>query len=191
VRFLLDSQMVAASSSSAINYWSTSSGKELLPSSQKRDSNCRVIYRRDGSLLAAGSANGIVASEKNLQHFCSVPRSTRTTSEDFLSDGSLVALSLENQTVELWDLRTGEQKTTLKSEAPGDMLDVAVSQDGELLAAASASGTIEVYDLASMELVKTLDLHSAAINRILFSNDGKYIISGSTDGTVRLFGLYP
>jgi WD40 repeat protein len=191
VRFLLDSELIAASSNSDITYWSTSSGRELLASSEKRAANCRVIYRRDGSLLAAGSANGIIDSEKNLEHFCNVPRGTRTTSEDFLPDGSLIALSLENQTVELWDLRSGGQKITLKGESPGDMLDVAVSPNGELLAAASASGKIEIYDLASTELIQTLDLHSAEINRLLFSNDGKYIISGSTDGTVRLFGLYP
>jgi WD40 repeat protein len=84
-----------------------------------------------------------------------------------------------------------DQKQTIISKAPGHMLDVAISNDGTLLAAASASGVIEIYDLATLELLQTLDTHTSKVNQITFSNDQKYLISGSDDGTVRIWGLQP
>ncbi|RPJ27124.1 MAG: hypothetical protein EHM33_09120 [Chloroflexi bacterium] len=191
VNYLQNDRMVAGSSTGVIKYWSTSTGKELRPGALKNESNCRVIYGRNGNFLAAGSINGVISTEANLRYFCQVPRGSRTTSESFLPDGSIIALSQENQTVELWNLHSDGQKSILHSESPGDMLGVAFSGDGKLLATSSAGGTIEIYDLATMKLINTLDLHTGPVNHVLFSHDGTYIITGSTDGIVRFFGLHP
>lgn len=191
VIYLLDGKIVAASSKGSINYWSASTGQELTSNSIKIEGNCRIIYQFNGSFLAAGSAIGIIDTDKNSTYFCLVPRGPRTISEDLLSDGSIIALSLENKILEVWNSRSDGQKIILTSPALGDMLDVAISNDGNLLAAVSASGTIEIYDLTTLELIKILELHTGPVNQILFSNDRKYIISGSTDGTVRFFGIYP
>jgi WD40 repeat protein len=76
-------------------------------------------------------------------------------------------------------------------QAPGDVLDVTVSTDGTLLATASDSGTIEIYDVGTMTRLKTLGLKTGSIHAILFSTDGRYLIAGCADGTLRFFGLYP
>lgn len=191
VNYSPDGKIVIASSGGSINLWSVSTGRELSPSTIKNQGSCRVIYRLNGGFLAAGSANGVVGLDEYVDYFCAVPRGPRTISEDFISDGSIIALSLENKMVEVWDSRTDGEKITLTGQFSGNMLDVAVSPNGTLLASSSASGTIEIYDLLTLELVKTLDLHAGPVHQVLFSNNGKYIILGAADGTVRLFGVHP
>jgi WD40 repeat protein len=190
VNFLLNDKIAASAKIGVIKYWSTSSGRELAPYTLKSEGNCRVIYHLDGSFLAAGSLNGILSDEIYLNHFCKISRGPRVTSSHFLHDGSIFAFSLENQNLEVWNA-LANQKESLRSESKGNMLDVTISSDGVLLAAASASGVIEIYNLTTMELVKTLDAHTAPVNTLLFSADGGYLISGSSDGTVRFWGLYP
>lgn len=191
VNYLQDDKMVVGASTGIVKYWSTVSGKELKPGTLKNESNCRVIYGRDSSFLAAGSINGIISADANLKHFCLVPRGVQTTSESFLADGSIIALAQENQTIEIWNLHSDSSKSTLHGQSSGDMLGVAISSDGKLLAAASSSGTVEIYDLMTTELVGTIDLHTGPVNHVVFSHDGTYLITGSTDGIVRFFGLHP
>ena len=186
-----DSKIIAAFSKGNLIYWSTVSGQQLKASQLISEGRCRVIYRWDKRFLAAGSDNGVIVSDKNLAYFCHTPRDSRTTSEDILPDGSIIALSLQNQRLAIWDVRKENQKVEITLEAPGDALDVAISSDGRLLAAASASGTIEIYNLETMKPIKVLDLKTGPIYHISFSNNREYIIAGLADGTLRFFGLYP
>jgi serine/threonine protein kinase len=191
VSYLTDSSILTAYAGRIMKYWSTSSGLELKPNLVNTDGNCIKYTKRDNSLLTAGSEIGVIYSVDNLQSFCQIVPGPRTTSEKFLPDGSIIALSSENQSFQVWDFRSSNQPKEVKTLSAGSVLDVAISMDGKLLAAASASGTIEIYDLATYELLKTLDLKTGPVNQITFSNNGKYIISGSADGTVRFFGLNP
>lgn len=190
VHFLLDDKIAAVSMSKYIQIWATSSGRELNPNSVKYNGDCSIIYRLDGKFLAAGSSVGILSSDNNIDFFCKVTPEPYVTSGEFLANGSIIAFSMEKQTIKVWNISSTKEQT-LKSKSPGNMLDVAISNDGTLLAAASASGVIEIYDLATSELLQTLDTHTSPVDQITFSADQKYLISGSDDGTVRLWGLYP
>lgn len=190
VNYLMDDKIIIAFTNGNLKYWSVSSGKELFPSSPiKYEGICRMFYRDDGQFLAAGSVNGILNEEKNAKYFCHIPRNSRTISEDFLNDGSITALALENQALEVWDLQAGGQKTSIKSQAKGNMFDVAISNDGKLLAAASASGVIEIYDMTTGKSIISFDAHTAPVTQLSFTSDLKYLISGSDDGTIRFWGI--
>ncbi|MCK6539605.1 MAG: WD40 repeat domain-containing protein, partial [Anaerolineales bacterium] len=191
VNYTPDGNILTAYAGGILKYWSTSSGLELNPSLTRRESRCLIIFRRDDSFLSASSEIGVIYASDNLGPFCQITRGPRTTSEKFLPDGSIIALSSGNQVIQLWDQRTGGQRTEIESLAPGGILDAAISADGKLLAAASVGGTIEIYDLESHNLVKSLELKTGPIYHVAFSNDGKYVVTGSADGTVRFFGLQP
>jgi eukaryotic-like serine/threonine-protein kinase len=190
VNFSPDSTIVAAFSNKNLNYWSTSSGLELRPGMFKNVERCQAIYRADDTFVVVGSENGVLFSDANLPYFCRIPRNPRSISEAFLPDGSIIVQSLSNQLVEVWNLQNGDQKVQTKTQAAGDVQAVAISSDGKLLAVASESGVLEVYDLKSMQLLKILQLRTGSINQVLFSKSGEYIITGSSDGTLRFFGLH-
>ena len=190
VNYFADDRIVAVATKGIFKYWSISSGVELLASSPvKYEGECQVFYREDGKFLAAGSSNGIINRDQNLKHFCRAQRGVRTISEDFLNDGSIVALSLENQLFDVWDVRAGEQKKTTKASVKGNLNDIAIASDGSLIAIASESGVVEIYDLATYEMIKSFVAHTAAVSQIAFTNDLRYLISASVDGTVRFWGI--
>jgi len=198
VTYLPDNSIVTASGATGLSYWSTSSGRELKVENENTQSHikglCRVFYRRDGSVLAAGSANGTIYVDKNLERFCSVPRRPGVNSEDFFSDGSIIAISAKNSPIiDVWDLQNSDQKKEFKSNSLGYVLDVAISKDGKLLASVSTDGFFEIYNMKQekQDPINTIYLNTGEINQVMFSNNGKYIILGSTDGTLRFFGLYP
>ena len=191
VQYSPDNKIITTFGGGILKYWSISTGLELDPGIPKSEGECRIINRLDNSFLAAASKNGVIYSNANLALFCQVPRNPRLISEAFLPDGSIIALALQNQQIEVWDSNKGNLKNEIKLQTPGDVLDVGISSNGQLLAAASAGGSIELYDLKTMEIIKTLSLHTGPIHQVLFSNDGRYIIAGSSDGTLRFFGLYP
>ena len=188
-----DNNIIAAYAGNILRYWSASSGRELQvkAGSLRRENLCYTIYRQDGRFLVASSDIGVIFSDQNLQHFCKVQQNDRTLSEDLMPDGSIIALSLQNQFIEVWDAAHMDRKPHAEVQAPGDVLDVTISTDGTLLAAASAGGTIEIYELDTMTRVKTLVLNTGPVHQILFSTDGRYLIAGLADGTLRFFGLHP
>lgn len=191
VDYLPDTDIVAAADRQFLKYWSTSSGYELTPSLRRTEGRCIKFFGSDDSFLAAGSEIGVIASEENLKDFCQIQRGARTTSEEYLSDGSIIALSSENQMVQVWNLPTGNSMKELDFAARGSVLDAAISPDGKLLAAVSSNGSIEIFSLETYERLVTLDLKTGPVNQITFSHDGKFIITGSADGTIRFFGLNP
>lgn len=191
VSYSADSNLLTAFAGNIFNYWSTSSGRELKENLPKRARLCHTIYSRAGSFIAAGSENGVISLDANLNYFCQIPRNPRVTSEKFLLDGSIIALALQNQRVEIWDARKGDQKQEITIQTRGDVLDVAISKDGQLLAAASEGGAIEIYNLETLGFIKTLEVLTGPVNQVIFTNDGKYLIAGTDDGTLRIFGLHP
>lgn len=189
VAYSPDGNIVTAYAGGIIKYWSTSSGLELRPGLKRTEGRCIIFYRSDDGFLTAGSEIGVIYSDANLPGFCRILRGPRTTSEEFLPDGSIIVLSTENQNVQMWDFSADGQMREIKIQSPGSVLDAALSKDGKLLAAASAAGAIEIYDLETGELLKTFELKTGPVNQIEFSSNGRYIISGSADGTVRFFGV--
>jgi WD40 repeat protein len=73
----------------------------------------------------------------------------------------------------------------------------AFSLDGELLAAASAgyfsdpfrNGALMVWSVATQELLLTLTPVTDNVTAMAFTPDGRFLLSGSIDGVVRLWGV--
>lgn len=104
-------------------------------------------------------------------------------------DGRTLASGSEDQTIKLWDLRTGKLLSTLTGHSDG-VKSVAFSPDGNTLVSGSADYTIKLWHPQTGELIHTLSGHSNWVKSTAISPDGSLLASGSQDKTIKLWHLH-
>jgi WD40 repeat protein len=103
----------------------------------------------------------------------------------FAPDGmSFVSLGRDG-TAKLWDLATGELRQPVPGSPP--YLSVAFLRDGNRLALGGNDRTIRLHDLAGGREVGVLKGHTGKVKALLVRPEGGYLISGSDDGTIRVW----
>jgi WD40 repeat protein len=100
--------------------------------------------------------------------------------------GDLAATGALDQTVRVWELRTG--KGRILGEKLGATSGLAFSPDGRYLASGSAEGQLRLWDLKTGQS-ELLGNHEGRINEITFSRDGRFLATSSDDRTARLWEL--
>lgn len=93
-----------------------------------------------------------------------------------------------DDTIRVWNARTGEQLSMLTGHARG-VNALAVSPDGQVLASCSDDDTVKVWDLYSSKLIYTLKDHTRDVTSLAISANGRILASGSEDKTIRLWNL--
>jgi WD40 repeat protein len=95
-------------------------------------------------------------------------------------DGQTLASGGDDNSIKLWDLRTGELLQTLCGES-GRVLTIALSPNGQILASShktSDKSCIKIWHLGTGELLCTLTGHNKWIYSLAISPDGKTLVSG-------------
>lgn len=139
--------------------WDTRSGKRKASWVARIDGVCSVAFSPDGETLASAEYPGIV---------------------------------------KLWNVRNGRER--LEIEAPAWIVGaMAFSPDGTMLAAGLWTGGINgvpnpgndvlLWNAATGKPIRTLKGHSDGIPALGFSPDGKSLVSGSMDGTAKVWDV--
>jgi WD40 repeat protein len=108
-------------------------------------------------------------------------------------DGETLASSNRQETIKLWNLKTGELLRTLKGNSSFLIVNsVAISPDGQTLASSGWQETIKLWNLKTGELLRTLKGNSSflMVTCMAISPDGQTIASGGGDeNTIKLWNL--
>lgn len=103
------------------------------------------------------------------------------------SDGGRIALNIYPAATKIYDANSGELVRDLLSN--GLIGAMALNWDGTLAAVSGTDNSIQILDVASNREVATLKGHSSIVHTLRFSDDGSRLISGSDDGTVKIWSL--
>ncbi|MFQ5807695.1 MAG: WD40 repeat domain-containing protein [Phycisphaerae bacterium] len=110
----------------------------------------------------------------------------------FTPDGKLIATNMRDphkwgHKIVLRDLESGEAVVELRDDRLAASL-IAFSADGKKLASAGAR-KIHIWDVAARKLLHAIDGHKKSIQSICFSPNGKLLVSGSADDTLRIWNV--
>jgi WD40 repeat protein len=102
----------------------------------------------------------------------------------FSPDGKTLASAGTHKEIYLWRVSEQELIATLKTSAM--VWTLAFSPEGRFLAA-DLGANIRVWDMKTQAEVTTLEGGVRAVTSIVFSSDGKKVVAGSLDGTIRVW----
>lgn len=106
-------------------------------------------------------------------------------------DGLILATGSYDGSLRLWDMQTGVLIQSIPTDAVIESL--AFSPDGSLIATGGGfqDNLVRIWSVETKELLRELEGHTQGVNRVLFSPDGQFLVSGSYDGKVMLWGIRP
>jgi WD40 repeat protein len=173
------------------------SGKSLRITSNALASEQSLAMLPHGKTVVSSSSDGKFqfwntktgALEKTLSRAESKeplePISTMTISQD----GRLLVSGGWYGSIHLWDVQTGRLLKTLPKQ-PKFISALALNERNGLLATvASDAAVIKLWNLKTGRLAGTLNAHRAAVSTLKFSHNGKFLVSGSEEPTIKIWNM--
>ncbi len=172
-----------------IKIWDTQSHQLLKTMQGGTDCIYSVAWSPDGKLVASGSYDKMVklwdvASGKEVRNL--QDHIDAVFSVAFSPDGKRLASASQDRTVKIWDVASGRRLYTL-GDATDGLTSVEYSPSGDRVAAAGYDKTIYVWRLGDSDgsLIRSLIADEGSILALVWTPDGKMIVTSSSDGSIR------
>jgi WD40 repeat protein len=188
------SHLVASGSDDRlIHLWNAQTGQRFKTLMGHMDPVRSVAFSSDGASLVSGS------SDSTIRIWDTTTADCKMTFRDFTGSVRSVALSPDGNTalsgsdghsICIWDISFGPDQQVHQSneDLTGDITSLALSSSGDRIASSSTNEYgIQIRDLSTGEKTLALIGHSDQVNSLDFSMDGQYLLSGSEDGTIRVW----
>jgi WD40 repeat protein/serine/threonine protein kinase len=197
-RYLVTGKVVGA-----VQVWDGETGREVGTLDTHKREIRGVVFSKGGEHLALASSDGVVKlwdakrlDKKRLEEKQEARLTLRARvagpglSVAFSPDGRRLATGGEANTVKIWDVQNRQPLRTLEGHK-GDIYTVAFSPigDGRWVASGGEDSVVKVWDSHTGVVVRNFRGHTGVVTSVAFSPDGRLLVSGSRDHTVRVWDL--
>ena len=102
------------------------------------------------------------------------------------SDSKYIASGSGDNTVQVWEARTGKNIFTYKGHSD-HVVSVAWSPDDKYIASGGSDQTVQLWSASTGRKLRTYNGHRQQVNTLVWSQDGRYIASAGGDKTVQVW----
>lgn len=210
-------QIVSAAADGTIQIWDAASGERVGQPMKAADAAVwTVAFSPDGRRIVSGDRDGAVrvwnlGAEQSEWHVLHQPNGDKrpedrhgVTSVAYSSNGQRIISGSEDGTVRVWDASNHQAiGNPIQAEPKEDsaVWSIAISPDGKRAvsgggaesARADGTGMVQVWDIDAGESVRSDNSpdpsqhHRSGVRSLAFSPNGKWIVSGGDDGSVRVW----
>lgn len=198
-----DETLITSSYDRTMRWWDAITGEvQAAITTPHQSSIITMAISPDGKTAATADVDGLVAlwdvKARALLFPALQGNPSVIVSLAFSPDGKTLASGDFDGTITLWDVESGRQLLKPFKAHEGWTLSLAFSPDGEQLASGSQDAEIRLWKLPSSRTPSADPLpaigqpmkgHSNWVTSLLFWPDGKRLVSGSGDHTVRQWDL--
>ncbi|QRW11543.1 Vegetative incompatibility protein HET-E-1 [Ceratobasidium sp. AG-Ba] len=197
--FSHDGDRIASScEDGSIYVWSSNSGEILAGPfrGHLKGVITSLSFSPDGSRILSYSSDNVyyIWDIKNCSATLGpfrVPSDARATFVEFSLDLTLIAtVSINPNTIQVWDTHTGGLITKISPSHTEPMSVTSYSPDGRRIASGSHDGKIFSWDAYTGHLITgPIGRHNGRVESLKHSPNGRHIVSGSTDGSIRVWDI--
>ncbi len=177
-------QLASGSNDNTVKLWGTENGNQLLTVTSTIGCIYSVSYSPDGKRLAGGGDKKLVKiwDTNTGEELASIKgHGNEVQCVRFSRDGQQLATASSDRTAKIWDSKIHNEPLELHDFGP-----VAFSGSGERVATrGKQQNTITVWDRDSTKTPLTLYGHTARVDRLAISPDGRYVASVSKGDRIR------
>ena len=180
-------QLITGDSKRNAIVWNATTGAKLHTLQTASDVDA-ATFSPDGRhlLTCGGEKTAILWDTTTWQKAQELTQGERVDGVAFAANGERVATSSSRMIV-IWDTRNGRQKQTIQTDDTFEYL--AFGPNGETIVTGEAhrGGTVTMWSVSTGKKLKTFRGHTGGILSANFRADGKVLVTGSKDGTVRFW----
>ena len=182
--FSSDGALLASCNNKTVYLWDVKTNELLRTFTGHKGDVFSVAFSPDGETVASSSKESVrLWRTKGEEHLRSIIPHAAILDIAFSPDGKTLASGNDDNTIRLWDIKTGKPITTLIGYK-GEVSNVVFSPDGKTLA---SSGPVSLWDTTTGKLLITPVGHNDRIYGVAFSPDGETFATQERDGTVRMW----
>jgi sterol desaturase/sphingolipid hydroxylase (fatty acid hydroxylase superfamily) len=180
-------RVLSAGEDGTVKVWDVLAGADVLTLKGHSGRVQNVAFSADGKRIVSGGEDGTVKvwdAATGQEQLSLSGHPSAVFAVTISSDGQRI-FSACWAAVKVWDAASGQELLTLAQE-PGAVLTVAVSADGQSIASANGKNAT-VFDGHTGRAKLILKGHTDLVFSVAFSPSGQQLVSGSLDGTIKLW----